>query len=136
MRAADPTPHPVDEAALATQLAADTESVTHFLLAAAEAAGIPGIPAAPDVFAGQCSNPDTLSQLQGTLLLPVFDYVDSADDAYDAITASWEADGYTSSDQAMGTAIYSPITDQPVVQASIRGTSEGIRVTAMTACAG
>jgi hypothetical protein len=66
----------------------------------------------------------------------VFDYVDSADDTYDAITESWEADGYTRSDQAMGTSIYSPITVQPVVQASIRGTSEGIRITAMAACTG
>lgn len=119
-------PAPVDEAALAAALAADTESVTAFLNAAVEASGLPGT---PEVFVTDCSSKPG-SRVQGTLFLTT----DTADDPYAAIVESWESDGYTHSDQAMGTSAYSPTAARAVVQATIRGTSEGIRVGALSEC--
>ena len=131
LEAVDPVPPPVDEAARAAEIAADTKTVTRFLVDSAEASGIPGT---PNVFVGGCSSPVDSPQVQGTLLLPVFDYLDSAELPYEAVTASWEKSGYAHSEQATGTAIFSTKERRPIVEATIRGTSEGIQITAAAAC--
>lgn len=131
LAADEPVPQPVDEAARAARIAADTKTVTRFLVDSAEASGIPGT---PNVFVGDCSSPVDSPQVQGTLLLPVFDYLDSADLPYESVTASWERAGYAHSDQATGTAIFSSGAVRPIQVATIRGTSEGIQITAMAAC--
>ena len=131
LAAVDPVPPPVDEAARAAQIAADTKTVTRFLVDSAEASGIPGT---PNVFVGGCSSAVDSPQVQGTLLLPVFDYLDSAELPYEAVTASWEKSGYAHSEQATGTAIFSPKERRQIAEATIRGTSEGIQITAAAAC--
>jgi len=127
----DSVPPPVDEEVRATQIAADTRVVTDFLLDTAKASGIPGT---PEMFVGSCASPDNSPQVQGALLLPVFDFTNSAEPAYAAVTKSWEAVGYIHSEQATGTAIFTPQGKQPIVQATVRGTSDGIRISAMAAC--
>lgn len=117
-------PEPTDPAVIAAQLAEDTVGVTAFLSATAESSGVPGV---PEVFVGEC-------QVQGDLLLEVFDHADSAQPAYDAIVADWEADGYTQTDQATGTSIYTTTQSRAVVELTIRGTAEGIRISAFGAC--
>ncbi|TBN56014.1 hypothetical protein EYE40_00595 [Glaciihabitans arcticus] len=127
----EPTPAPIDEVARAAQVAADTELLTQFLLNSAEASGVPGT---PEVFVGECSTGADGVQVQGTLLLPVFEYADSAEPAYKAVTRFWKASGLEHTEQATGTSIYSPSTVQRIEQATIRGTTEGVRITAMTTC--
>lgn len=126
-------PTPDEEAARAAALAEYELQVGAFLDDAAEAAGIP---TTPEVFVTDCETPATGSRVQGMLLIDVFAQADSADPAYDAITSAWEKKGYTHSDQALGTAVYAPITSQPVAQATIRGTSDGIRISAFSPCVG
>lgn len=125
-------PPPVDPAVLAAQLADDTAGVTAFLTAAALAADVPGV---PTVFVAECMDIEQ-SQVWGMLLLPVFEYTDSAEPGYAAIVAEWEADGYSHSDQATGTSIYTPSQTRPVMQANIRGTADGIQLEAIGACRG
>ena len=121
---------PTDPIVLAGLLAEDSTSVSALLATAAETSGIPG---AAEVIQASCSL-DGGAQVWGSLLLPVFDYADSADVAYNAIVAAWEADGYAHTDQAMGESIYTPSETRPVMQLTIRGTAEGIRVSAWGAC--
>lgn len=125
-------PPPMDPAVVAAQLADDTAGVTAFLAAAALAAGVPGV---PTVFVAECMDIEQ-SQVTGLLLLPVFEYTDSAEPGYAAIVAEWEANGYSHSDQATGTSIYMSSQTRPVVQANIRGTADGIHLQAVGACRG
>jgi hypothetical protein len=128
-----PEPEPTaDPAVVAAQLASDAAHIVEFLIGTADSAGVPG--AATTVVTG-CEAPAT-SQVRGSLLLAVFDYSDSAEPAYDAIVAAWEAAGYTHTDQAVGTAIYTASDDRAVGQLTIRGTSEGIEISAWGLCRG
>jgi len=86
------------------------------------------------VFVGSCASPDDSPQVQREVLLPVFDFTNSAEPAYAAVMESWEAVGYIHSEQATGTAIFTPQGKQPMEQATVRGTSDGIRISAMAAC--
>lgn len=128
-----PAPPPVDPAVLAGQLGDDAVGVAEFLAATAASSGIPGT---PEVFTTSCGGSETSSQAQGNLLLPVFEYANSAQPAYDAIVAAWEADGYEHTDQATGTSIYTTSQSRAVVELTIRGTSEGITISAMGECRG
>lgn len=123
-----PAQPPTDPAVLAAQLAEDTLAITDFLAATVASSGIPGT---PEVFESECPGGP---QVQGTLLLKVFEYEPSAYRAYDAIVAGWEAQGYAHTDQAMGTSIYTG--GREVAQLTIRGTVEGIEVAALGECRG
>ena len=124
-------PAPTDPAALAAQLAEDAVSVTDFLNATVESSGIPG---APDVFTGGCTNGEGATQTTGTLLLKVFEYEGTATRAYDAIVAGWEAAGYSHTDQATGTSFYTSAVPRAVTELSIRGTADGIQIWAWGEC--
>jgi hypothetical protein len=128
-----PEPAPTaDPAVVAAQLASDAAHIVEFLTGTADSAGVPG---APTTVESGCVAPAT-SQVWGSLRLAVFDYSDSAEPAYDAIVAAWEAAGYTHTDQAAGTAIYTSSDDRAVGQLTIRGTSEGIEISAWGMCRG
>lgn len=124
----DPTP----TAVLAAHLAADTAALGSFLVDTIEASGAPG---APETYVVPCAEPG-LSRVEGYLLAHVFEVAETAYPAYDAITAVWEAGGFDHTDQATGTSIYTSTVTRGVVQASIVGTTEGIQITAFTACRG
>lgn len=127
---ASPVPQPVD---MTVHLAEYTETVQAFLTDTAIAAGIPG---SPQVYVTDCSGAEGVSQVEGMLVLEVFAYADTAVPTYDAVTAFWERRGYTHSDQALGTASYSPVIAEQVALATIRGTSDGIHIRVVSACAG
>lgn len=124
------SPEPVD---LTAQLDEYTRVVTTFLTDTALAAGIPG---SPQVYVTDCSEAEGVSRAEGMLVLDVFAHADTADPTYDAVTAFWQQRGYTHSDQALGTAIYSPSVAESVALATIRGTSDGIHIRVVSACAG
>ena len=128
------TPNPAagedfDPAAAADQLQRDRAVVTALLDAAGDAAGIRG-PATVTI--GPCAT-GANQQVQGSVIIPIFEIADSADDAFDAITTGWERQGIRKSDRAMGTDFYSA-ADDSLETLSIRGGTEGISITVATRC--
>jgi hypothetical protein len=118
-----------DPAVVAARLASDTAMISALLDAAGDAAGIRG-PAS--VLTGTC--PDgTNQQVQGSVVIPIFEIADSADDAFEAITSAWEKQRFTRSDRAMGRDFYTP-ADGSLESLSIRGTAEGISIMAAAPC--
>jgi hypothetical protein len=118
-----------DPAVAAARLASDTAMISALLDAAGDEAGIRG-PAS--VLTGTC--PDgTNQQVQGSVVIPIFEIADSADDAFEAITSAWEKQRFTRSDRAMGRDFYTP-ADGSLESLSIRGTAEGISITAAAPC--
>ncbi len=130
---AESAPQPPDPEVIAALLAADTASVTELLDATVASSGIPGTPVVSSV---GCTRSGSTSQARGTLTLPVFDYTNSAEPAYAAIVAGWQAAGFAQTEQATGTAIYTADATQRVEQLTIRGTASGIEITATGRCRG
>lgn len=120
---------PLDPAAAASQLAGDRAVVSALLDAAGDAAGIRGPATVTTVPCGTGS----AEQVQGSVVIPIFEIADSADDAFDAITTAWERQGVTKSDRAMGTDFYSA-ADDSLDTLSIRGGTSGISITVTTPC--
>lgn len=75
-------------------------------------------------------------QVRGSVVIPVFRITDSANAAFDAITASWKANGYQRSDRAAGTDFYAAGTSasRGLPALSIHGTSDGISVQVISEC--
>ncbi|TFD84387.1 hypothetical protein E3T61_19365 [Cryobacterium lactosi] len=128
------TPNPAaaddfDPVAAADQLQRDRAVVTALLDAAGDAAGIRG-PATVTI--GPCAT-GADQQVQGSVVIPIFEIADSADEAFDAITTGWERQGIRKSDRAMGTDFYSA-ADKSLDTLSIRGGTEGISISVATRC--
>jgi len=128
------TPNPAagddfDPAAAAAQLQLDRAVVTALLDAAGDAAGIRG---PSTITIGACAT-GADQQVQGSVVIPIFEIADSADEAFDAITTGWERQGIRKSDRAMGTDFYSA-ADGSLDTLSIRGGTEGISITVATRC--
>ena len=75
------------------------------------------------------------------MVITIFEIADSADEAFEAITASWVADGYSATDRAMGRDFYSllgPHEDGAeyveLEVLSIRGTADGISILVQSKC--
>ena len=119
----------LEPAAAADRLAGDRAVVSALLDAAGDAAGIRGPATVTTVPCGDGAN----EQVQGSVVIPIFEIADSADDAFDAITTAWELQGITKSDRAMGTDFYSA-ADGSLDTLSIRGGTAGISITVTTPC--
>jgi hypothetical protein len=125
--APQPTPVPVDPSVEAAKLAANLK-LMHKLLD--DAGTIAGIRGTPSIGTASCATgPGT--QVNGTVLIPIFKVTDSADAAYAAIIASWKSQGYTNEDHAAGTELR---TGGPLNLLTIRGTSDGLIITATSHC--
>jgi len=122
-------PAVVEPADAATRVASDIALVTALLDAAGDNAGIRG-PAS--VAPAPCTGGSD-EQVAGSVVIPIFEIADSADDAFDAIVTAWEVNGYSRSDRAMGTDFYS-VPDGSLETLSIRGTAAGISITATAPC--
>ena len=120
---------PVDPAADAAMVEGDRSVVTALLDAAGDTAGIRGV---ATVTADTCET-GVGQQVYGNVVIPIFEIADSADEAFAAITASWEKEGFVRSDRAMGRDFYSA-SDGSLDTLSIRGTGEGISILATTPC--
>lgn len=119
----------LDPAAAAAQLEGDRALVSALLDAAGDAAGIRG-PATVTI--GPCGD-GANEQVHGSVIIPIFEIADSADEAFDAITTAWERRGITKSDRAMGTDFYTA-ADDSLDTLSIRGGTAGISITVTTPC--
>ncbi|RZU66332.1 hypothetical protein EV379_2686 [Microterricola gilva] len=118
--------------AAAERLEADRLATMALLTDAGDLAGVPGTvtvsTAGCEVGVGE--------QQSGSVVIPVFEIADSADEALDAITASWLTVGYSASDRAMGTDFYTSADalQGGVATASIRGGVEGITIRTTSTC--
>jgi hypothetical protein len=126
--AATPTENPA-AVTPTTQFEHDTALVTALLDAAGDTAGIRG----PAVVAPVPCASGTTEQVQGSVVIPIFEIADSADDAFEAIVSSWETQRFTRSDRAMGTDFYTA-PDGSLDLLSIRGTAAGISIVATAPC--
>ena len=122
-------PAAADPAAAAARLELDTALVTTLLDAAGDAAGIRG----PASVTTETCMDGSNEQVHGTVVIPIFEIADSADEAFDAITTAWEIGGYIRSDRAMGRDFWS-VPDGSLDTLSIRGTADGISIMVTAPC--
>ena len=113
----------------AARVDSDRSLLTALLDAAGDDAGIRG---QAEITTTACTQ-GTGEQVQGSVVIPIFDIADSADEGFDAITAAWESAGITRSDRAMGRDFYTA-PDGALESLSIRGTAEGISIMAVAPC--
>jgi len=116
---------PVDVTAEAAQIAA-------FLEASVAATGVP---AEVTTTSRQClDEPGT--QAQASALVPVFTVMDDAREPFAAVIRTWTDAGLGQVDRAMGLDLWAPVDGGPagLAGASIRGTADGLSLTATSVC--
>jgi hypothetical protein len=129
---APPAPQTPEE--LAARMAADEVVVAQFLDAAGDLAGIRGTPTIQTI-ACETNGVPTGRQVTGSVVIPIFEVADTADEAYAEITKSWELSGLGSGEKAMGREYFTATSPNAVVQrASIRGTVEGLSISVEGRC--
>lgn len=116
----------------AERLEADRLATVALLADAGDLAGIRG---AVTVTTAGCEVGVGEQQL-GSVVIPVFEIADSADDGFDAITASWLAAGFSASDRAMGTDFYTSgdALAGGLATLAIRGGVDGITIRTTSTC--
>jgi len=123
---------PSTDPAVLAQLDTLTVEVKTFLH---NAQGLSGVAAEFTTNVGPCETPGGGSVVTAYVVLPIFEIVDSANDAFSAIVGDWERSGLNRADRALGLDIYSnPSADAVIAQATIRGTTEGINIGVTSRC--
>jgi hypothetical protein len=114
-------------------VAAQEAGVRAFLEAAVTSAGVP---AEVTSEAMTCADGSAATQAAGHVLIPVFTVMDDAQVPFDAITRSWTDAGFARSDRAMGRDYWSAGEGRAdgVISASIRGTADGLSISAESVC--
>lgn len=109
-----------------------------FLERSADAAGVP---ATVTTGTEQCAPPGSTWSPDATgtratafSIVPVFQIVDDAQGPFDAVTALWTSEGFEVSGRAMGRDYWSSSTDADPATASIRGTVDGLSLSAESVC--
>lgn len=125
-----PAPPPV-----LVDVAAQEAGVRAFLEAAAATAGVP---ADVTTVATQCEDGSAGTQATGSVLIPVFTVMDDPQVPFDAITRSWTDAGFVPGGHAMGRDYWTAGDGRAdgVASASIRGTAEGLSLSAESVCVG
>ena len=109
-----------------------------FLERSADAAGVP---ATVTTGTEQCAPPGsswspdaTGTRATAFSVVPVFQIVDDAQGPFDAVTALWTSEGFRVSGRAMGRDYWSSSTGADPATASIRGTVDGLSLSAESVC--
>jgi hypothetical protein len=121
------TPPPVDPVLAAARFEEGRVLVASLLGEAGDLAGIQGTATLDTI---PCAD-DRGAQATGSVVIPIFEIADRADDAFARITEAWTDRGYEYADRAMGTHAYAA---QGLELLTIRGTAEGIRISATADC--
>lgn len=129
-----------DLVARAESLKEYEDAVRSFLQRATSLSPAPG-DARPDIRRGPCVTGDG-EAVRGSVLLRLWHDPNATDesvgDAFASITADWARAGLAPRDRALGTDFWAPddIRAGPpgIAQASIRGTTEGLRIEAVSQC--
>lgn len=130
-----------DPAAMEDQLARYEDDVLGFLQRTVSVASAAG-DLQPDVQPGSCVGGGG-DAVYGSLLLPLWhdpaSTNESVERAFAAIIADWARAGLAPRDRAMGTEFWAPDGSRPasagIAEASIRGTTDGIRIAVVSLCA-
>jgi hypothetical protein len=128
---ADPTtpaPPPV-----LVDVSAQEAGVRAFLEAAAATTGVP---AEVTVVATQCEDGSAATQATGSVLIPIFTAMDDPQPPFDAIARSWTDAGFVAGGHAMGRDYWKAGDGRAdgVASASIRGSGDGLHVSAESVC--
>lgn len=118
----DPEPRPEAE-----------DAVRQFLQSASDSTGV-----AAQIATRTERCPDGVGvRAAGAVVIPVFDLYESADEPFARVIDAWSQSGLQRTDRAMGRDVWTSGLDDPgaVSTASIRGTTEGLSITAETGCA-
>lgn len=114
------------------RLAADQIAIEKLLTDAGDTAGIQGV---ASVVTQECAD-GAGQQVHGAVVIPIFEIVDNAQDAFGAIVESWSSSGVSRTDRAMGSDYFS--SDDPdaigAQKLSMRGKAEGISIAVTAAC--
>jgi hypothetical protein len=130
---APPTPPETPEE-LDARMAADQVVVAQFLDAAGDVAGIRGTPTIQTVTC-ETNGVPTGKQVTGSVVIPVFEVADTADEAYADVTSSWAKAGLGGSETVMGRKYSMATSPSAVVQrASIRVKEEGLSIDVVGRC--
>ncbi|SMH29448.1 hypothetical protein SAMN06295885_0314 [Rathayibacter oskolensis] len=94
-----------------------------------------GVPAEVATRVEECSD-GRGSRAAGGVVIPVFTVYDSAQESFDAVVDGWTADGFDRIDRASGRDFWGAVTPWGggVISASIRGTIDGLSLTAESEC--
>lgn len=100
------------------------------------AAAIAGVPAEVTTVATQCEDGSAATQATGSVLIPIFTVMDEPQPPFDAITRSWTDAGFVPAGRAMGRDFWTAGDGRAdgVASASIRGASDGLRLSAESVC--
>jgi hypothetical protein len=110
-------------------LTTDVEGFFH------SAEAISGVTAEIRTSIGPCVASDERTSVTGSIVLPIFEITDSADEAYADLVREWDLTGLVRSDRALGLDIFSNTSgDATVASATMRGTVEGISISATSQC--
>jgi hypothetical protein len=110
-------------------LTADVESFFR------NAEAVAGVTAEIRITVGPCAASDDETSVTGSVVLPIFEITDTADEAYAALVLDWEHTGLVRSDRALGLDMFSnPSDGAAVAKATMRGTVEGISISATSQC--
>ncbi|KQQ05380.1 MULTISPECIES: hypothetical protein [unclassified Rathayibacter] len=121
-----------DPAEVAAGVAAVEPVVREFL---EESVAATGVPAEVSMRVEPCSEGPG-SRSAGSVVVPVFTVYDSAQEPFDAVIEGWKAAGFDRTDRASGRDFWTAVTPwrDGVVSASIRGTPDGVSLTAESGC--
>jgi hypothetical protein len=128
--AAPPSPAPPP---VLVDVAAQEAAVRAFLEAAAATTGVP---AEVTTDATTCADGSAATQATGSVLIPIFTAVDDPQVPFDAITRSWTDAGFLLTGRAMGRDYWTAGDGRgdQVASASIRGTADGLSLSADSIC--
>jgi hypothetical protein len=100
------------------------------------AAATTGVPAEVTTVATQCEDGSAGTQATGSVLIPIFTVMDEPQPPFDAITRSWTDDGFVVGGRAMGRDFWTAGDGRAdgVASASIRGTADGLSLSAESVC--
>lgn len=114
-------------------VAAQEAGVRAFLEAAVAVAGVPAEVTAEVT---TCADGSAATQATGRVLIPVFTVMDDAQAPFDAITGAWADAGFAPGGRAMGRDFWSAGDGRAdgVASASIRGTADGLSLSADSVC--
>jgi hypothetical protein len=134
----DPPEPPADPATPApppvlVDVSAQEAGVRAFLEAAAATTGVP---AEVTVVATQCEDGSAATQATGSVLIPIFTAMDDPQPPFDAMARSWTDAGFVAGGHAMGRDYWKAGDGRAdgVASASIRGSGDGLHVSAESVC--
>ncbi|WP_043673746.1 hypothetical protein [Clavibacter michiganensis] len=123
---------PDNQLATPVDVTAEAAAIRAFLESSVTATGVP---AEVTTTSRQCTD-EPGTQAEASVVVPVFTVMDDADEPFAAVIRVWSDAGLRQVDRAMGRDLWAPGDGGPVglASASIRGTADGLSLSATSVC--